>query len=80
MAQELTSQRRYDEALEHYFQALELDPKNVDLRLHKGFVEEKLGLYLDAGATYRAASKLANAHTGLYGRGARCNVPNPKPR
>jgi tetratricopeptide (TPR) repeat protein len=73
-AQELTSQRRYDEALDHYFQALEVDPKNVDLRLHKGFVEEKLELYLDAVVTYAAARQLA-CHTSkrLYHRKARRN-------
>jgi hypothetical protein len=71
-AQELTSQRRYDEALDHYFQALELDPKNVDLRLHKGFVEEKLELYLDAVVTYAAARQLAGQTSKrLYHRKAR---------
>jgi tetratricopeptide (TPR) repeat protein len=70
MAQELTSDRRYDEALDHYYKALELDPKNVDLRLHKGFVEEKLGLYVDAAMTYRAACKLSKTSGGLYGFGA----------
>src|SRR5262249_15188621 len=72
MAEELTSQRSYDEALDHYFQALELDPKNVDLRLHKGFVEEKLGLYLDAVATYAAARRIADKTSKrLYHRRAR---------
>jgi tetratricopeptide (TPR) repeat protein len=73
-AQELTTRRRYDEALDHYFQALALDPKNVDLRLHKGFVEEKLGLYLDAVATYAAARRIADeTSTRLYHRRARRN-------
>jgi len=71
-AQELTSLRRYDEALDHYFLALELDPKNVDLRLCKGFVEEKLGLYLDAVATYAAARRVADQTSRrLYHRRAR---------
>jgi tetratricopeptide (TPR) repeat protein len=73
-AQELTAQRRYDEALSHYFKALALDPKNVDLRLHKGFVEEKLGLYVDAVATYAAARRVADdTSKRLYDRRARVN-------
>jgi TPR repeat len=59
-AEELTIQRRYDEALDTYARALELDPKNVDIRLHQGFVQEKLGLFLDALATYAAARKIAD--------------------
>ena len=71
-AQELTSARRYDEALSHCFQALELDPKSVDLRLCKGFIEEKLGLYMDAVATYAAARRVADKTSRrLYNRRAR---------
>ena len=73
-AQELTSARRYDEALAHCFQALELDPKSVDLRLCKGFIEEKLGLYMDAVATYAAARRVADKTARrLYNRKARRN-------
>jgi hypothetical protein len=71
-AEELTRQRRYDEALNRYFRALELDPKNVDLRLHKGFVQEKLALFLDALATYAAARRIAGETSrDLYRLGAR---------
>jgi len=74
MAQELTSARRYDEALSYCFQALELDPKSVDLRLCKGFIEEKLGLYMDAVATYAAARRVAaKTSRSLYNRRARRN-------
>jgi tetratricopeptide (TPR) repeat protein len=71
-AEELTTDCRYDEALDHYYSALELDPKSVHVRLHKGFVEEKLALYLDAAATYVAADKIA-AETSpqLYDKKAR---------
>ncbi len=73
-AEELTSERRYDEALDRYFSALELDPKSVDLRLRKGYVQEKLGLFLDAVATYAAARKMADSTSrALYGRRARRN-------
>jgi tetratricopeptide (TPR) repeat protein len=73
-AEELTSQRRYDEALDSYFSALELDPKSVDLRLHMGYVQEKLGLYLDAVATYAAARKMADdTSRALYGGRAKRN-------
>jgi hypothetical protein len=73
-AQELTSARRYDEALSHCFRALELDPKSVDLRLCKGFIEEKLGLYMDAVATYAAARRVADKTSRrLYNRRARRN-------
>ena len=67
-AEWFTYQRRYDEALDSYFAALELDPKSVDIRLHLGYVQEKLGLYLDAVATYAAARKMADdTSRALYG-------------
>ena len=73
-AQELISARRYDEALSHCFGALQLDPKSVDLRLCKGFIEEKLGLYMDAVATYAAARRVADMTAPrLYNRRARHN-------
>ena len=46
--------RRYDEALREYYAALEFDPKNLDVRLRIGFIQEKLGLALDALMTYQA--------------------------
>ena len=49
-----THERRYDEALREYYCALELDPKNLEVRLRIGFIQEKLGLALDALATYQA--------------------------
>jgi hypothetical protein len=68
LSQELNSQRRYEEALDHCFSALKLDPKSVDLRLHQGFVQEKLGLSIDAAATYAAARKIASETSrALYG-------------
>lgn len=53
--------RRYDEALQDLYTALERDPKNLDLRLRVGFVQEKLGLALDALATYEGISRLDEA-------------------
>ncbi|MEA2149863.1 MAG: hypothetical protein QOD69_1693 [Solirubrobacteraceae bacterium] len=49
-----THERRYDEALREYYNALELDPKNLEVRLRIGFIQEKLGLALDALTTYQA--------------------------
>jgi tetratricopeptide (TPR) repeat protein len=49
-----THDRRYDEALREYYASLELDPKNLDVRLRIGFIQEKLGLALDALTTYQA--------------------------
>jgi tetratricopeptide (TPR) repeat protein len=49
-----THERRYDEALREYYRALQLDPKNLEVRLRIGFIQEKLGLALDALTTYQA--------------------------
>jgi hypothetical protein len=48
----LERERRYDEALATYWRAVELDPLNMVLRLRVGQLQERLGLYLDAFATY----------------------------
>ncbi len=48
----LEHQRRYDEALNAYWHAVHLDPMNIALRLRLGQLQERLGLYLDALATY----------------------------
>jgi TPR repeat len=70
--QERTTQRRYDEALASYYSALELDPKNVTIRLNIGFVQEKLGLFVDAVATYAGAQRVAAlTDRSLYARRAR---------
>jgi hypothetical protein len=52
-AAELERERRYDEALDLYYKALELDPMNLGLRLQIGFLQEKLALFIDALATYQ---------------------------
>jgi hypothetical protein len=57
-------ERRYDEALDAYYRAVELDPMNMVLRLRLGQLQERLGLYLDAFATYwgmRSTSRPAGA-------------------
>lgn len=58
-AAESEQERRYDEALASYYQALELDPMNLGLRLQVGFLQEKLGLYLDALDTYESILQVA---------------------
>jgi tetratricopeptide (TPR) repeat protein len=58
-AAECEHERRYDEALASYYDALDRDPMNHGLRLQIGFLQEKLGLYLDALDTYEAILKVA---------------------
>ena len=48
----LEQERRYDEALHAYYEALKDDPINAVLRLRVGQLQERLGLFLDAFATY----------------------------
>jgi hypothetical protein len=58
-ASEATRERRYDEALAAYFDAIELDPRNLELRFEVGLLQEKLALWLDAYATYDELIELA---------------------
>lgn len=58
-AAELEDERRYDEALDRYYRALERDPLNLGLRLQIGFLQEKIGLPLDALATYEGMEAVA---------------------
>ncbi|WP_037501272.1 hypothetical protein [Solirubrobacter soli] len=60
-ASNLCHARRYDEALEKFYLALNHDPKNIDVRLKIGFVQEKVGMALDALATYDDVCVLARA-------------------
>jgi hypothetical protein len=71
--QERTTQLRYDEALDSYYSALDLDTKNVIIRLNIGFVQEKLGLFMDAVATYAGVRRIASLTDGRsqYARRAR---------
>ena len=56
---ELERERRYDEALDLYYKALELDPMNLGLHLQIGFLQEKLALFIDALATYQGILEVA---------------------
>jgi hypothetical protein len=73
-AARLEQERRYDEALAAYWQAVELDPLNMVLRLRVGQLQERLGLHLDAFATYWGMSvtsqppRPANPLSGRRGR------------
>lgn len=51
-AYRLLSERRYEESLRSFHRALKIDPQNPYLRIGLGQVQEQLGLYLDALATY----------------------------
>jgi hypothetical protein len=66
-------QRRYDEALQAYYRAVHADPMNMALRLRLGQLQERIGLYLDALATYwgmEVASAPADArHRPLWRNG-----------
>jgi tetratricopeptide (TPR) repeat protein len=71
-AAQFEQERRYDEALARYFHAVELDPMNLSLRLHIGHLQEKLGLYIDALATYEGmmavdAASDAAPQTNVFG-------------
>jgi hypothetical protein len=52
-AAELEGARRYDEALDALYKASAHDPMNMGLRLRIGHLQERVGLYLDALATYQ---------------------------
>lgn len=58
-AAECEEHRRYDEALDHYYDAVGQDPMNYGLRLQIGYLQEKLGLYLDALDTYEGILTVA---------------------
>ena len=66
-AVELEEERRFDEALDYYYEALRRDPMNLGLRLQIGQLQEKLALFMDALATYDAM--LAVVRPGRDGRG-----------
>jgi hypothetical protein len=59
-AKELVTQRRYDEALGKFYEALELDPLNLHIRLEIGALQEQLQLFLDALETYDDAIALGS--------------------
>jgi hypothetical protein len=67
--------KRYDQALEMYCRALDVDPMNWTLRLQLGQLQEKLRMPLEALATYTGlidAARPANKDlpAGLYSRRA----------
>jgi hypothetical protein len=62
-AAEFESERRYDEALDAYYRAARQDPMNMPLRLRIGQLQEKLGLYLDALATYEGLQVVGEERT-----------------
>jgi tetratricopeptide (TPR) repeat protein len=51
-AKKMVAERRYDEALNLYHQALIKDANNIDMRYDVGQLYERLGLYPDALYTY----------------------------
>jgi hypothetical protein len=55
--------RRYDEALGYYYEALDQDPMNYGLRLQIGYLQEKLGLPLNALDTYQGILTVAEPPT-----------------
>ncbi|MFE4693245.1 hypothetical protein ACFRH6_24770 [Streptomyces sp. NPDC056749] len=71
-ARELSLERKFDDALDRYYEALRLDPTNLYLRTQIAGIQEELWLHLDALETYYGAVLLdgqnnaqRNARTGL---------------
>uniref|UniRef100_A0AAU3I2I4 Tetratricopeptide repeat protein n=1 Tax=Streptomyces sp. NBC_01393 TaxID=2903851 RepID=A0AAU3I2I4_9ACTN len=62
-AKELSSERKFDEALERLYAALRLDPMNLYLRVEIAGIQENTGLYLDALETYHAALTIDGQNT-----------------
>ena len=63
-AVELETGREYERALDRFYDALDDDPMNLVLRLHIGQLQEKLGLYLDALATYEGMVEVTTRARG----------------
>jgi tetratricopeptide (TPR) repeat protein len=75
-AAKLEQERRFDEALDQYWEALRLDPTNLSVRLRLGQLQEKAGLLLAALVSYQRILAFANPGAknlprGMYRRGAR---------
>lgn len=70
-ARHMLQERRFEEALGHYYGALRLDPSNRDIRLELGLAQQKLGLWLDALLTYHLVLTLPPNR----GKRLRHNVP-----
>ncbi|MFB6641588.1 hypothetical protein ACFCYF_30590 [Streptomyces chartreusis] len=54
-AQELSRDRKFDDALDLYYEALRIDPTNLYLRTQIAGIQEQLWLHLDALETYYGA-------------------------
>ncbi|MFE3722133.1 hypothetical protein [Streptomyces cyaneofuscatus] len=72
-ARELSQERKFDDALDRYYEALRLDPTNLYLRTQIAGIQEQLWLHLDALETYYGAIRLdgrnsaqRNARTGMH--------------
>ncbi len=68
--------RRYDEALRRYDDALALDPTNLTIALQLGQLQEKIGFFVGALTTYQRILALDNpgrepVPRGVYSRHAR---------
>jgi hypothetical protein len=75
-AGELIADRRYDEALARYREALERDPTNLTVALQLGQLQEKIGLFIGALTTYQRILALDKPDrlplpNGLYRRRSR---------
>jgi hypothetical protein len=75
-AAKLEQERRFDEALDRYWEALRHDPTNLAVRLRLGQLQEKAGLLLAALVSYQRILAFANPGAknlprGMYRRGAR---------
>jgi tetratricopeptide (TPR) repeat protein len=75
-ASEHEQERRFDQALDRYWEALRHDPMNLTIRLQLGQLQEKAGLFLAALTSYERILAFGNPGDknlprGLYRRAAR---------
>ncbi|MFF0203347.1 hypothetical protein [Streptomyces sp. NPDC005017] len=77
-ARELSSDRKFDDALDRYYEALRIDPTNLYLRTQIAGIQEQLWLHLDALETYYGALLLDGQSSAQ--RNARMGMGSWDPR
>ncbi|CAM5358390.1 Tetratricopeptide repeat-containing protein OS=Streptomyces microflavus OX=1919 GN=Smic_82410 PE=4 SV=1 [Streptomyces microflavus] len=78
-ARELSGQRKFDDALESYYEALRFDPTNLYLRTQIAGIQEQLWLHLDALETYYGALRLDGRNSAQRNARSRDALLGPAP-